>query len=98
MFVVRRTVAVYLVQDPLHGRGGHAMHDVDERSWLERPDLLNDSFGHPVEVLEPVIKQRIDRDLAEHVPLRAVGAMQFGPALVWVDDRGFRIELGRIEL
>ena len=65
--VVGRPVPVDLVQDALHRRRRHRVHDEDQGVGLAGPDLRHDPLGQPVELADPVLDQRVDGDLAEQL-------------------------------
>ena len=58
-------VAVDLVQDPLHGRGRHRVHDVNQRVRFLGADLLDHPLGQLVELRHAVFQERVNGDLAE---------------------------------
>jgi len=87
VLVIGGTVAVNLVQNPLHRRGRHGVDYVDECAGLPRPDFLDDALGDAVEFLEPVVEQRVDRDLAEQVRRRIVAVSQPGALPVTHGER-----------
>ena len=64
MVVVGGLIAVDLIENPLQRRGRHAVHHIDERVGLMRPDLLDDLVGQPVKLRRAVFEQRVDGDLA----------------------------------